>query len=237
MVGTEPKYSEGDLSGRPQTKRASRMQRPQRRAHLLAVATRLVREHGIEALTMAALAEHAGVSKPVVYEHFANSEEVSLALLNEYFINIVKIVEERTQAAETLEEYVSLVIDAEFDFHADGALSLRSITNGHTSSHATGDRLNAAYLKIREQANGTFQELLEQQGISRELAAVSGYVLSEMLNSTVPEYAADDPQNLAREALKVMMLATIHAICPESRARPKMPAWIIDEWRKAIDKA
>ena len=57
-------------------RRARRMLRPQRREQLLAAATGIVRISGIEALTMAALAEQAGVSKPVVYEHFSNSEEV-----------------------------------------------------------------------------------------------------------------------------------------------------------------
>jgi AcrR family transcriptional regulator len=213
------------------------MPREQRREHLIRAATDLVRNHGIEALTMAALAEQAGVSKPVVYEHFANSEEVSLALLDEYFINIVKVVGESTQAAETLEEYIVQAIDAEFDFHADGALSIRSITNGHTSSHATGDRLNAAYLKIREQATGTFRELLLQQGVSGEIAAVSGYVLAEMLNTTVPEYGGHDERGDAREVLKIMMLAAIHAVCPDPKARPSTPKFILEELQKVIAKA
>ena len=211
------------------------MLRPQRREQLLAAATGIIRSSGIEALTMAALAEQAGVSKPVVYEHFSNSEEVALALLDQYFVEIVKCVQARTQSAETLDDYISLAIDAEFDFHSDGALSIRSITNGHTSSHATGDKLNAAYLRIREQANGTFRDLLEQQGVSRDVATVSGFVLSEMLNSTVPEYAANDAGGLARETLKVMMLATIHAVCPKPMARPHTPEWIIEEARRTFE--
>lgn len=211
------------------------MLRPQRREQLLAAATGIIRSSGIEALTMAALAEQAGVSKPVVYEHFSNSEEVALALLDRYFVEIVKCVQARTQSAETLDDYISLAIDAEFDFHSDGALSIRSITNGHTSSHATGDKLNAAYLRIREQANGTFRDLLEQQGVSRDVATVSGFVLSEMLNSTVPEYAANDAGGLARETLKVMMLATIHAVCPKPMARPHTPEWIIEEARRTFE--
>jgi AcrR family transcriptional regulator len=227
--------SGANAAGAP-AKRASRMLRPQRRAQLLAAATKIVRQSGIEALTMAGLADEAGVSKPVVYEHFANSEDVALALLDQYFVQIVKCVEDRTQFAETLDEYIALAIDAEFDFHANGALSIRSITNGHTSSHATGDRLNAAFLRIREKANGTFQELLEQQGVPPDIAAVSGFVLSEMLNNTVPEYATRDENRLAREALKVMMLATIHAVCPDPKARPHTPEWILDEVHRASGK-
>jgi AcrR family transcriptional regulator len=215
-------------------KRARRMMRPQRRLQLLEAATEIVKTSGIASLTMAALAQQAGVSKPVAYEHFANSEEVSLALLDDYFINIVSAVKARTEDAETLEAYISALIDAEFDFHAGGALSIRSITNGHTSSHATGDRLNAAFLKIRKQAAGSFRDLLQQQGVPEAVAGIAGYVLAEMLNNTVPEYADTYSSDRARNILKVMMIESIHAICPAGMTKPKTPDWIMDELKRAI---
>lgn len=213
------------------------MSKPQRRAQLLAVATQIVHDNGIAALTMATLAQQAQVSKPVVYEIFQNSEDVALALLEEYFKNIVDLVQEHTREAETLDEYISIVIDVEFAFHARGALSIRSITNGHTSSHATGDRLNAAFLKIRDQAIGTFRELLLQQGAPIEQASVAGYILSEMLNNTVAEFAAKDSSGNAQAALKAMMLAAIHAICPSLGQKPMMPGWIIDEFNRVKNNA
>ena len=218
-------------------KRAQRMSRPQRRAQLLAVATQIVQTSGISSLTMAALAQLAGVSKPVVYEIFQNSEDVALALLDEYFKNIVELVQENTQGAETLDAYISCVIDVEFEFHARGALSIRSITNGHTSSHATGERLNAAFLKIRKQAIGTFRELLLQQGLAIEKADAAGYVLSEMLNHTVAEFGASDPDGHARATLKAMMLASVHAICPDPSQRPMTPDWIIAEFDRVKGSA
>ena len=84
--------------------RAKRMSRADRRAKLLAVATDIVRRHGISALTMASLAQQAGVSKPVVYEIFRNSEDVSIALLDEYFKNIVALVHGKTASAKDLDE-------------------------------------------------------------------------------------------------------------------------------------
>lgn len=48
----------------------SRMTKADRRQQLLDTAMEIVRDHGTDALTLGALAESAGVSKPVAYEHF-----------------------------------------------------------------------------------------------------------------------------------------------------------------------
>lgn len=232
MTNTGVIEPHGPGAGPQPAKRARRMARPQRRAQLLAVATQIVQTSGIAALTMATLAEQAGVSKPVVYEIFQNSEDVAQALLDEYFKNIVGLVQECTKGAETLDAYISAVIDAEFEFHGRGALSIRSITNGHTNSHATGDKLNAAFLKIRGQAIGTFRDLLLQQGLASERAGIAGYVLSEMLSNTVAEFGAADADDHAKATLKAMMLAAVHAICPDLRQRPTTPDWIIEEFNR-----
>jgi AcrR family transcriptional regulator len=56
-----------------------------RRDHLLAVAARLVRQGGWTALSMQGLAAAAGVSRQLVYEHFASAEELSVATLMHLF--------------------------------------------------------------------------------------------------------------------------------------------------------
>jgi AcrR family transcriptional regulator len=56
-----------------------------RRDHLLAVAARLVRQGGWGALSMQGLAAAAGVSRQLVYERFANAEDLSVATLTHLF--------------------------------------------------------------------------------------------------------------------------------------------------------
>lgn len=89
-----PKMSAG---GRAQTEISQRLPKAKRRAQLIAVATEIVKSQGVEALTMAGLAQQAGISKPVVYEHFENSEAVTLALLDAYFVKMVSNVCKKTQ--------------------------------------------------------------------------------------------------------------------------------------------
>jgi AcrR family transcriptional regulator len=63
----------------------SRMTRPQRRRQVLDVAAKIVAEGGASDLTMERLAKEAGVTKPIVYDHFENSNAVLAALLEEGF--------------------------------------------------------------------------------------------------------------------------------------------------------
>jgi AcrR family transcriptional regulator len=54
--------------------------KPARREQLLDTALALVREQGTDGLTLATLAEAAGVSRPIVYDHFGTRPELLLAL-------------------------------------------------------------------------------------------------------------------------------------------------------------
>ena len=67
-----------EQGSRPQPRR--RMSREERQRQLLDVAWRLVREEGTEALTLGRLAEQAGVTKPVVYDHFSTRPGLLAAL-------------------------------------------------------------------------------------------------------------------------------------------------------------
>lgn len=61
-----------------------RLSREQRRRQLLEVAWQLVREEGTETLSLGRLAEQAGVTKPVVYDHFETRGGLLVALYQDY---------------------------------------------------------------------------------------------------------------------------------------------------------
>lgn len=60
-----------DKAGAP---RRTRMTGPERREQLIGVARELFAERGYDATTVEDIAERAGVTKPVVYEHFGSKE-------------------------------------------------------------------------------------------------------------------------------------------------------------------
>ncbi|WP_437580008.1 TetR/AcrR family transcriptional regulator [Sorangium sp. So ce887] len=57
-----------------------RLPKAERREQLLETAEAIVREEGTEALTLGHLAERAGVSKPIAYEHFETRSGLLIAL-------------------------------------------------------------------------------------------------------------------------------------------------------------
>ncbi|MFP2925868.1 TetR/AcrR family transcriptional regulator [Pyxidicoccus sp. 3LG] len=59
---------------------ARKLPKAQRREQLLDVAMTVVREEGTDALTLGYLAERAGVSKPIAYEHFKTRSGLLIAL-------------------------------------------------------------------------------------------------------------------------------------------------------------
>ena len=62
---------------KPETRK---LPRPERRTQLLDTARDILRECGADALTLGHLAERAGVSKPIAYEHFGTREGLLIAL-------------------------------------------------------------------------------------------------------------------------------------------------------------
>lgn len=57
-----------------------RLSKAERRKQLLEVARAIVRDEGTDALTLASLAERAGVTRPITYEHFASRSGLLMAL-------------------------------------------------------------------------------------------------------------------------------------------------------------
>ncbi len=58
----------------------ARMPKAARREQLLDTALAMVRDHGTDGLTLVTLAEAAGVSRPIVYDHFGTRPDLLLAL-------------------------------------------------------------------------------------------------------------------------------------------------------------
>lgn len=76
-----------------------RLSREERQRQLLDTAWRLVREEGTEALTLGRLAEQAGVTKPVVYDHFGTRGGLLAALYREFDARQTALMEAALEAS------------------------------------------------------------------------------------------------------------------------------------------
>ncbi|WP_210638812.1 MULTISPECIES: TetR/AcrR family transcriptional regulator [unclassified Pseudomonas] len=89
----------GENSQPPSTPRR-RLSREDRQRQLLDVAWRLVREEGSEALTLARLAEQAGVTKPIVYDHFVSRSGLLAALYQDFDARQTALMDAALDASE-----------------------------------------------------------------------------------------------------------------------------------------
>jgi len=62
----------------------TRLSKIDRRAQLLSVAREMIRAEGADALTLGTLADRAGITKPVVYEHFGDRSGLFAALYRQF---------------------------------------------------------------------------------------------------------------------------------------------------------
>lgn len=92
--------SSNQASGQPPVQPRRRLPREERHRQLLDVAWRLVREDGTEALTLGRLAEQSGVTKPVVYDHFATRSALLAALYQEFDARQTALMDAALQASE-----------------------------------------------------------------------------------------------------------------------------------------
>lgn len=93
-----------------------RMPRDQRRNQLLETAAAIVRAEGTDALTLARLAEQAGVTKPIAYEHFGTRAGLLIALYRHFDARQAQAVEAALAAqARTLEDVVAILSAAYVD--------------------------------------------------------------------------------------------------------------------------
>ena len=91
-----------------------RLSREDRQRQLLDVAWRLVREEGSEALTLARLAEQAGVTKPIVYDHFTTRAGLLAALYQDFDARQTALMDAALEASEPTLQSRAEVIAASF---------------------------------------------------------------------------------------------------------------------------
>lgn len=107
--------------------RARRMSHAQRRQHLLDVAFDLLAAEGSEAVRMDALARAAGVTRPVVYEHFANREALLAALIEQHGLRLGRAVAAADATSGDLETDVRRSVRAYLTGVRERGAGLRSL--------------------------------------------------------------------------------------------------------------
>ncbi|MEZ5115121.1 MAG: TetR/AcrR family transcriptional regulator [Candidatus Nanopelagicales bacterium] len=107
--------------------RGVRLPRRERRAQLLTAAREVFVEQGYHAAAMDDIAVRAGVSKPVLYQHFPGKRELYLALLDQGAGSLLTAVREALESTTDNKERVRATVKAYFDFVGDNDRAFRLV--------------------------------------------------------------------------------------------------------------
>lgn len=75
-----------------QTTVKRRLPEAERRRVILASATAVVAERGVEAASISDIAARAGVTRPVIYDHFATKQDIVLSLIEQHHATLMGVL-------------------------------------------------------------------------------------------------------------------------------------------------
>lgn len=104
---------------------AVRLPAPRRRRQLLDTARDVFAAKGFHATSMDDVADAAGVSKPVLYQHFRSKRDLYLALLDDVGEHLMTLITAATAEAGTPRAQVERGFEAYFRFVADHESAFR----------------------------------------------------------------------------------------------------------------
>jgi AcrR family transcriptional regulator len=107
--------------------RGVRMPRPARRRQLLEAAQEVFVANGYHAAAMDDIAERAGISKPVLYQHFPSKLELYVALLDQHIGTLERRVRTALGSTDDNRERVAGCIQTYFDFVDDPGGAFRLV--------------------------------------------------------------------------------------------------------------
>jgi AcrR family transcriptional regulator len=154
--------------------KSTRLPRRARRAQLLTAALEVFVAQGYHAAAMDDIAERAGVSKPVLYQHFPGKLELYLALLDQSCDTIVSAAAEALESTEDNKQRVTATMHAFYKYvaSAEGAFRLvfESDLNNEPAVRARVDRVTVECAKLIAHVIADDTGLPEEQS---QLLAVS----------------------------------------------------------------
>jgi AcrR family transcriptional regulator len=180
------------------------MRAAERRAQLLDVARRVFGTSGFHAVSMDDVAKEAGVTKPILYDHFSSKKELYLALLDADLAILHEKVQQALDSPIGNRERIRASFQAYFDFveeEADGFRLLMQETVG-----AERDFREKVAL-VRDQILSEVADLIARESrgmLGREHAETVALALVGMVE-TVAQHDPGRPAASRQEAVDILV--------------------------------
>jgi AcrR family transcriptional regulator len=158
--------------------RGTRLPRMARRRQLLSAAQEVFVENGYHAAAMDEIAERAGVSKPVLYQHFPGKLELYLALLDMHVEDMIGRMRDALASTTENKQRVKNTFRAYFDFVSTQGEAFRLVFESDLRNVApVRQRVERA---LQDCAEMISQVIQEDTGVSSDEAHLLGVGLVGM---------------------------------------------------------
>ncbi|WP_256855716.1 TetR/AcrR family transcriptional regulator [Ornithinimicrobium cryptoxanthini] len=179
-----------------------RLPRAERREQLLATAQEAFVESGYHATSMDEIAERAGVSKPVLYQHFDGKLELYLGLLETQSDKLIDQLEGALASSDDNAERVAATVRAYFEFAdaPDDAHRLLFETD-LTTEPAVRD---LAERPFRASADAVAKLIVQDTGMPFSSAQLLGVSLVGMAQACAQRWVSEGRQTPLEEAIELV---------------------------------
>ncbi|MCA0336847.1 MAG: TetR/AcrR family transcriptional regulator [Actinobacteria bacterium] len=177
------------MSTQPQ--RGQRMPRSERRAQLLEAAQSVFVARGYHAAAMDEIADRAGVSKPVLYQHFPGKLDLYLALLDQHCETLERLVRDALSSASgDNRDLVMATIAAYYDFVGREGAAFRMVFESDlTSVPQVRSRLDSVEFACAE---AIADVISTDTGLDDEAAMLLGVALAGMAQITARHWVGQE---------------------------------------------
>lgn len=175
----------------------ARMPAARRRRQLLDVAIGVFAETGFHATSMNDIAEAAGVTKPVLYQHVPSKRALYLELLESVGDDLLETITKATAQADGPAEQVRLGFAAYFHFVRDRSDAFHLLFGGGTRRDP---EFAAAVERVEDAIAATIAELIVVDGLDDDRRLLLALGLVGMAEATSRHWnGSDDVDDLARQ--------------------------------------
>ncbi|HUR77391.1 MAG TPA: helix-turn-helix domain-containing protein [Acidimicrobiales bacterium] len=206
------------MSGHASTK-TSRLDRDDRRDALLDVAAAIVASDGADEVSMENVAEQAGVSRPLVYKHFANRAELLEALYARESDALHQEISAAVTKARTLEEMFRALVRGSLNAQASRGATFAALraAGGRSAERRnvqrSRDRTTLQYFVRQAMRQYELTEAQARAGVSILLGAVDS-VLSVFRVRPTREHA-----ELLENTYVMLVVGGLEGLHPKGSAR------------------
>lgn len=182
-----------------------RMPREQRREQVLDAARASFVASGYHAAGMDDIAERAGVSKPVLYQHFPGKLDLYLAILDASIDDLLATIETALRTTTNNKQRVQATVAAYFDFVDDPLGAYRLVFESDlTNEAAVRERVERVERALAEEIANV---IAADTGLSSQEALLLGRGLQGMAHVAARGWLRDESAGIARADAAALIAA------------------------------